>query len=154
MGCDIHCYAEKRNEQGVYEPIEGVEAFGARVYGTFGFLADVRNYSGVTPIAEARGIPADVSEWVKAEHESWDCDAHSASWLSVQELMAFDYDAMTEDRRLTRRTAGGWLDGGCTADHGDGKAMTYREFLGEWFFNDLEDLKKHGAERIVFWFDN
>lgn len=154
MGCDIHCYAEKRNEQGVYEPIECDEPFGDRSYGIFGFLANVRNYSGVTPIADPRGIPADVSDFVKEEHASWSCDAHSASWLSTEELLAFDYDALTEDRRVTKRTSGGWLDGGCTAEPGEGKAMTYREFLGEWFFNDLEDLKKHGAERVVFWFDN
>ncbi len=31
---------------------------------------------------------------------------------------------------------------------------TFREFLGEEFFSDLEKLKTAGAERIVFGFDS
>lgn len=31
---------------------------------------------------------------------------------------------------------------------------TYREFLGEAFFTDLEKLKAAGAERMVFGFDS
>ena len=29
-----------------------------------------------------------------------------------------------------------------------------RELLGEGFFDELQELKTCGAERIVFWFDN
>jgi hypothetical protein len=32
--------------------------------------------------------------------------------------------------------------------------MTYREFLGAWFFKALCDLKDRGAERVVFAFDS
>ena len=31
---------------------------------------------------------------------------------------------------------------------------TYREFLGEAFFDDLARLVAAGADRVVFWFDN
>lgn len=46
------------------------------------------------------------------------------------------------------------LLGAATAEPGQGKMTTYREFLGEGFFRDLDELKKIGAERIVFGFDS
>lgn len=46
------------------------------------------------------------------------------------------------------------FDASSTCDPGEGKAETFREFLGKWFFDDLEKLKEAGAERVVFWFDN
>ncbi|MCD1264038.1 hypothetical protein [Shinella sumterensis] len=45
----------------------------------------------------------------------------------------------------------------CGAAHGHlggGTMMTYREFLGDAFFRDLEILNEVGAERILFFFDN
>lgn len=154
MGCDIHAFAEKRNAAGVFKILKSVEPFDVRSYGLFGFLAGVRNYSAITPIALPRGIPADASAWITEEHETWSADAHSASWLSVAELLAFDYDAQCEDRRCSRRMPGGWLDGGQTCEPGEGKTQTYREFLGVRFFEDLKALEEEGAERVVFWFDN
>ncbi len=153
MGCDIHSFAEKKNAQGQWEVIPDFEPFEDRNYALFGWLADVRNYSGLTPIAERRGIPEDASFEVKDDYEAWDCDAHSASWLSIEELLAFDYDASCEDRRVTRQTSYGW-DGGCTCEPGEGRQTTYREMFGQDFFNDLDKLKELGAERIIFWFDN
>lgn len=154
MGCDIHCFAEKRNEVGVFKILKSVEPFDVRSYRLFGFLAGVRNYSAITPIALPRGIPEDASAWVAEEHESWSCDAHSASWLSVAELLAFDYEAECEDRRCTRRMPGGCISGGETRDPGQGVKQSYREFLGQSFFDDLEALKQEGAERVIFWFDS
>ncbi len=34
------------------------------------------------------------------------------------------------------------------------KKTTYREFLGEKFFEHLANLEEAGADRVVFWFDN
>lgn len=153
MGCDIHSHAEKRTELG-YEKIAGLEPFDWRAYGMFGFLANVRNYSEVPPIAEQRGIPSDVSAEVANDYKGWDMDAHSASWLSVEELAAFNYDAPMEDRRVTRQTGPNSWDGGCTAEPGGGEKTTFREFLGEGFFKEIQKLKDAGADRIVFWFDN
>lgn len=148
MGCDIHSYAEKK-DGGTFKLVPVLSVFAWRSYGTFGFLAGVRNYSDITPIAPRKGFPADASAEVKKEYESWDIDAHSASWLSLQELEAFDYDAEMEDRRVTRDG-----NGGCTCDPGEGKKTTYREFLGPHFFEDIAKLKEAGADRVVFWFDN
>ena len=154
MGCDIHSYAEKRNESGQWEVIDGVHPFDSRSYGAFAFLAGVRNYSAITPISQPRGIPEDASEYVKEEHESWTCDAHSASWLSVAELASFDYNAECEDRRCRVQLAPNCWSGAGTCEPGHGERQTFRKFLGEWFMQDIAELQEVGAERIVFWFDN
>lgn len=154
MGCDIHSYAERKNAGGQWEVVPKLQPFNDRSYGTFGFLADVRNYSGLTPIAEQRGMPEDTSAEAAEAYECWSSDAHSASWLTVAELAAFDYDAQCEDRRVTRQLAPNLYSGGRTCEPGEGKTQTYREFLGEWFFKDLQELQAAGAERIVFWFDS
>lgn len=148
MGCDIHARIEKKAD-GRWLDIPSANAFDCRSYGIFGFLADVRNYSDVPPIAVPRGIPPDASKDVKADSDGWDTDGHTHSWLSMDELLTFDYDQPVEDRRVTING-----NGGCTAQPGEGRMTTYREFLGKWYFDELERLKELGAERVVFWFDN
>lgn len=130
MGCDIHSFAEKKTDSG-YEPVDQ-HPFSKRNHEVFGFLADVRNYSAVTPISTPRGLPGDVSAYVRDKYRSFGMDAHTPSWLSVAELAAFNYDAETDE----------------------GVRMTWREFLGDGFFEDLAKLKESGADRVVFWFDN
>jgi hypothetical protein len=147
MGCDIHSYAECKVD-GKWQSI-GLSPFEWRSYDMYAFLADVRNYSAVPPIAPRRGFPDDASDDVRQQYEAWGSDAHSASWLSVKELTDFDYDQLMEDRRVTRGN-----DGGCTCEPGEGERTTYRKFLMDGFFDDLGRLGKSGAERVVFWFDN
>ncbi len=152
MGCDIHSYAERKDESGKYVDLE-FSPFDNRSYGTFGFLANVRNYSGIEPISEARGLPQNLSPSVKEAAYDWNSDGHNYSWLTVAELTAFNYDATTEDRRtdFRHKTPGSGPD---TCAPGDGIKTTYREFLGGGFFEDLAKLQDMDAERIVFWFDN
>lgn len=150
MGCDIHAYAERAEPDGSFTYIDDVDPFPVRSYGVFGFLAGVRNYSAVPPIAERRGFPDNASADVREAYDSWASDGHSASWLTIDELLAFDYDAEMEDRRVTRN-----YDGGCTCAPGDGEKTTYRQFLGESaFFEPLYEMRNAGATRVVFWFDN
>lgn len=146
MGCDIHTQAERRVD-GKWEIVPGLTPFDWRDYGIFGFLANVRNYSHVPCIAEQRSLPDD------AAGNDYLGD-HSYSWLSVAELLSFDYDAQMEDRRITVQTGPNSWNGGATSEPGGGRMTTYREFLGDAFFEDLERLKDAGAERIVFGFDN
>lgn len=153
MGCDIHSYAEKRIN-GKWESV-GFSPFNWRQYGMYGFLANVRNYSAVPPLAEQRGLPADISSEVREEADTWSGDAHSHSWLSTAELTAFDYDAKVEDRRVTRQVGPNAWDGGQTCAPGEGETETWREFLGPEFFRDLDRLREYGLDtRVVFWFDN
>ena len=148
MGCDIHMYAEQLGRQR-WKVMPMKEPFDQRSYGMFGFLAGVRNYSAVTPISYPRGLPNDVSPEVWDACKEWGGDGHSHSWLTVQELSNFDYNQVMEDRRVTING-----NGGCTCEPGKGKKMTYRQFLSQFFFDELQRVKDAGAERVVFWFDN
>lgn len=150
MGCDIHSTAERR-DAGKWVSV-GISPFDWRDYGMYAFLAGVRNYSGIPPIAEKRGWPDDVSDAAREGH--WDLDSHSHSWLTVEELENFDYSQPVEDRRYTRQTGPNSWDGGATAEAGHGTMTTYREFLGGAFFREIDAMKAAGAERVVFWFDN
>lgn len=155
MGCDIHLHAQ-RNKEGNWETIEVENRLSIldRNYKVFAFLAGVRNYSEILPISEPRGLPGDYLEstdsWLNLNHP----DIHSTSYLSISELLSFDYDQTIEDRRCTRVSRTGILDGGCTCDPGEGRMTTYRDYLGENYFKDLKSLKDAGVERIVFGFDN
>ena len=152
MGCDIHCYAEKQ-DGGRWVSLD-VEAFDARDYGFFGWLAGVRNYSGLAPIAADRGFPGDASRNVAKSYDAWGGDAHSASWGSVAELAAVDYEQIIEDRRCTKQLGPNFWTGGGTCEPGEGKKETLREFLGPGYFAVLKQLQDAGADRVVFWFDN
>lgn len=152
MGCDIHSHAEKQ-DGGRWVDLD-VEAFEDRDYGFFGWLAGVRNYSDMAPIAADRGFPADASAEAAKHYDDWSGDAHSASWVSVAELLAVDYDQPVEDRRTTKQLGPNFWTGGATCATGEGKTQTLREFLGPGFFAVLKRLQDAEAGRVVFWFDN
>jgi hypothetical protein len=154
MGCDIHSVAEKR-ERNTWVDLGLVpQPFDWRSYSLFGFLAGVRNYSAIPSIAEFRGFPADASDVTKSDYKKWDMDAHSPSWLLMSELLEFDYDAPMIDRRVTRQTGPNSWSGGVTGTIEEGEKTTFRAFLGEGYFRELDRLKAAGCGRVVFWFDN
>lgn len=168
MGCDIHMIVQKRDDAGKWIEIDGNFAgdyeastvpFDWRSYGLFAFLAGVRNYAAITPISEPRGLPADFVDpdldprgWLEDDYR--DVGDHSRTWLSVQELLDYDYDQVIEDRRCTRRLGSGIISGAETCEPGQGDFQKLREYLGDDFFRDLEELKRIGAERLVFGFDS
>ncbi|WP_205789709.1 hypothetical protein [Microvirga makkahensis] len=153
MGCDIHCYAERRVGDG-WEMIQGLYPFQDRNYTIFAFLADVHNEVGVQSIAQPRELPADISDGVVVNF--WHCrdDAHSLSWLSMSELNDYDYDRTIKVEKRCGLMAAycGGGDGGVNDD--EVEVTTIRALLGDAFFDDLQELKARNAERIVFWFDN
>lgn len=157
--------------------------FDWRSYSMFAFFADVRNYDHCEPISECKGLPND-SEYLntplekpcgfnygyfdngiaetEGEYISKDADYHSKSWLTLKELLDFDYDKTFWNRRISRtiyRADGsvGGSNGACLAEEGEGEIVSYRNNLGEGYFKELEVLKTLGKPedvRIVFWFDN
>lgn len=156
MGCDIHPRVEIRDEAG-WHPVPDLEVWDFRSYSVFGWLAGVRNYSAVEPLTEPRGFPADASEPVREDFEKWKMDAHTPSWLTLAELLAVDYEAEVNDRRVTRQIAPNAWDGGCTGEPEEGTREPLREFLGVAFMRDLAYLVELGDPenvRVVFWFDN
>ncbi|MEU7978347.1 hypothetical protein AB0B63_07415 [Micromonospora sp. NPDC049081] len=152
MGCDIHAFVETRTgdtwkyagdafPDNEYPDDRHCPFDGARSYGLFGFLADVRNYSRVPVISPPRDLPADVSPEVRAKSDRWDTDGHSHTWLTLAELVGFDYEQTFFDQRAKEEP----------------EVTTVRDFLGEWYFGRLALLSKLGAPenvRIVFWFDS
>ena len=161
------------------------EPFGNRSYSVFGFLADVRNYSHCPPISEQKGLPED-SEWLNSPHKyayetnpmsgevipyaeretnkkylQDDWNYHSFSYLTLKELVDFDYSKTFENRRYTKvevnSSGGRFSDGSAVAKEGEGEIITFRNHLGTGFFQDLAQLRMLGSPedvRIVFYFDN
>lgn len=173
MGCDIHSRVQVKTPCGwetVIAPIfpsdnpelfkDGadhwnkptVEPFSWRSYGMFAFLANVRNYSYVPAISEPRGLPEDMPSYDPYD-SSFEYSDHSFSWLSLKELLDFNYDAEFEDRHCMR-------DGSGAADAGPGNGIkvTFGGFLGRLFFRDLAIISalRFPVEniRVVFGFDN
>ncbi|MEU9080382.1 hypothetical protein ACFYUY_26460 [Kitasatospora sp. NPDC004745] len=84
-------------------------------YDAFACLFGVRDLGGHwRPVAADRGLPADVSERVRAEHASWGEVAFGASWLDWNEVLAVDWDepAVPRATRIARyrRLADGTLE--------------------------------------------
>lgn len=106
MGCDIHMYVEyKRKNKSVWENgdyftkggtwaeedgYERKELHGSRNYTLFTTLAGVRDYGEGSPmVAEPKGLPEDVTDYVKQESDEDGCDGHTHSWLTLKELKDF-----------------------------------------------------------------
>jgi hypothetical protein len=153
MGCDIHPFAEKRVD-GRWQGIEDVFPFMRRDYLMFGFLADVRNEHALPTIAQPRGLPQDLSAHVEEQYGLSDDGAHSFSWLSVSELVGFNYDCPVADPRESVPALS--KSGRCeyVSNPNQGEVTTLRVLLGQHFFDELRELQEAGVERIVFWFDN
>jgi hypothetical protein len=155
MGTSIETRVEVRTADGW--TTSDLTALNDGNYGIYGFLADVRNYSHSPVIAEPRGLPDDV-DMTAEEREDWaDGWQHGASWLTLAELLAFDYEQVFWDRRIEREISPGCFDGAALAEEGEGEHVTMRDFLGEWYFGQLEMLGTLGTPedvRIVFWFDS
>lgn len=180
MGTDIRSITEiKRN--GKWEKAD-FTPFDWRNYSIFAFLADVRNYDHCECITrESRGLPddseylnelVDDDNWftygtqtdipqVPRKNEILDGNYSTQNHMTLKELLDWDYDKKFENRRTFKATyrADGSISGGNgahIADVGEGTVMTYRESLGEGFFNQLEILKSLGEPdnvRIIVMFD-
>lgn len=86
MGCDIHLYFERKNNENKWEPIEIDERLfpDDRNYELFGLLAGVRgSCEGYFP---SRGIPKDTS--MNEDHYLGD---HSFTYAYLDELLNIDW---------------------------------------------------------------
>lgn len=123
--------------------------FDERSYAVFGFLADVRNASFVPPLSAPRGFPSDLSPGAEEQFSNESGDLHSNSWLSLAELLDFDYSRTFEDRRGA---------GGNDVGPGNGRITTFEKFLGPRFFRDLDIMKRLAEDpqsvRVIFCFDS
>ncbi len=125
MGCDIHLYVEARRETGVWESkdtwtrdedCEEVrriwdvdyddQHYTGCNYALFAILANVRNEpvrdidEVLIPISEPRGLPSNTDLQIQRASDHWGEDGHSHSWLTLRELMEFDWTRMGIRRAL------------------------------------------------------
>lgn len=198
MGCDIHATVERkkswRTDDGEVYMSRWLDAGDpdiGRNYEMFAVLAGVRNSYEVDPVAEPKGMPGwkgwhehDSGGWGQwgedAPHyayqsyfEGWRHDEHSASWLSLAEMKAFDTTQTINDPHLIigRDEAGkvsmlaGWTSGEHEGPVGERRVfvwpdadeseptawdrlVAYMESIRA--FHDLTDEEV----RLVFFFDN
>ena len=175
MGCDIHmhieyfdtCYKDKRKpikkwrcadwfRLNEYYGKKGelkykqVPLWEDRNYELFAFLADVRNNGNIEPISEPRGIPFNVSDEVLKDYKSWGEDAHSASYLTLQELIDFVNNKQDTSREVTLQYGIRYLTNliDDIKDHVESDGFIYDCDDIELGCHTLNDV------RIVFWFDN
>ena len=134
MGCDIYCYREERDEFGVWRHVGGENFHGDpaefevdRNYWVFGALGFNYTLDDIEAIAEARGLPDDVSDEVKGEcavcgrYGRPGMFGHHHSWVTLAELNAYNFDG----------------------------ASTFQGAI-----NRLRESTKHPDDvRLVFWFD-
>jgi hypothetical protein len=162
MGVNIHPYAEVKKEDKWIAvtarvfPLTHWEVqtkghthtsrpFKWRSYPLFGFLGNTCNYSASEYLSDKRGIPDDSPTKLQPGDPNYE-GFYGHSWVSLRELIEFDYNKGFEDRR----------SGMETVEPGKGKKILYKDFLGTHFFEHLETLKTLGDVdnvRIVFWFD-
>ncbi|MDP9763674.1 hypothetical protein [Deinococcus enclensis] len=78
-------------------------AFINRNYRLFSVLANVRNSFGIPPIDTARGLPQDASAESRQRfsYHSYSPTRNSPqlTWVSLRELLAYDWDQWTTDSR-------------------------------------------------------
>jgi len=199
MGCDIHGFIEyKKTVSGKTEWRSGdyfkkneyfgeddepefkvVEAFGNRNYFAFAQLCGVRSRGkDIEPISEPKGLPDDVTNYVKSESERWGCDGHSHSFVTLRQVI--DYRKNLKPTKVT---------GMISED--DAKKLSYGIIPESWCqwtnqsgfvektwedkvdalynlesvmrsrakeflrcFNDDQILEQADNIRFVFWFDN
>lgn len=128
MGCDIHLYVEKQIN-GKWTSIDewhpddwdperqivpfDLRYYNGRNYDLFGILANVRNGigfggidtgDGFIPITQPRGLPDNCSSEVATESAEWGSDGHSHSYLTLAELIAYNWEQTTKRRGWVNAT--------------------------------------------------
>lgn len=151
MGCDIHEMVEVKNEHNWWN--NAGHANLKRDYEMFAVLAGVRNSYNLIPISEPKGKPKDSCSEFDAWLEHWNGDAHSTSWLTLNELKSFDLNQEFFDDRVI-----------CSKDN-DGNitstaAWSTKPTLGQvgnrkvfslWGKKSWDNLIKHMEKIKVLW---
>jgi hypothetical protein len=147
-----------------------------------GFAGSVTG-TGFVPISEPRGLPADLSvelaavrdffddarvdesgedaidEAMNANFHAYGCSHfgdHSFSWISLRDLLSFDW-AQTTHKAIYERAKDGWVPLG-DKPSGFGDPITYKDCAPEFYETFVPRLSALGYApddvRIVFGFDS
>jgi hypothetical protein len=173
MGTDIYLHAEKRSD-GVWRHCGELTDLEDRNYQFFAILANVMNPIRTTVpfdcIVRPRGFPGDMSEELR--HDGLLRFGHDPGWVTLRELLDFDWEGKTILRTAVVDPAVVHLFGDgkqqlpkgvyAIAHDGPGQRVTwvdtYKEAAGAEFLKKLFDtLARFGPPddvRIVFSFDS
>lgn len=130
MGCDIHLFVEVAEDE-TWTMIDHPDVL--RNYTLFEKMAGVRG-NPYNALAQPRGLPDDVSRGTKLHYNYGRADAHTESYLSLDEIYQLEK----------------WM----------GEALRFKYPLGFSFGNGFgldEDCigdNRISDIRLVFWFDN
>jgi len=135
MGCDIHFHSEvKVNGKWEHYSEVGID----REYDLFAKMAGVRNYRGITPISEPKGLPTDISVVTRLDAEKWRDDGHSWSYFNSKEICKLQ----------------SWIED----QMGSENSWELERIYWGYIFGSAWNVEKlpPGIEdiRFVFWFDN
>ena len=166
MGCDIHMHVEYKQYKtdnskwhcGDYFVLDSdstlenpkhifQDLYRVRNYDLFAILADVRNDGTIECIDEPRGLPEDVSDFVKKNYEAWDADAHSCSHFTLQELIDFQNEKY--DPSMDAGALEVLID---KLKERANELFVIYDFM--WERNYKKAYETSDMIRIVFWFDN
>lgn len=194
MGCDIHHVLERRvdstdRDGEIYrrEWFSCGELDLGRHYEFFAVIAGVRNYNNVPVIADPKGMPGwkscdqagrwhawdwseQPSQAFRDYYEAWYGDAHSATWLTLAEVKAFDIDQeVYDDGLIVGRSEAGAVTAVARSTTGPHEGEVGRRKLLRWpgqeeptawltLIAALErakwDDQADDAVRLVCFFDN
>jgi hypothetical protein len=129
MGCSITCTAYKKLHDGTFKEVP-TSTFQYKNYHNTAFLADVRNETGIVPIPFSGAERPSVREGNTDDYTGWPYDygPEARTWFTLKELLEFNYS------QPCRREG----------------TETYREFLGEEFFDELRELHTSGVTHVMF----
>lgn len=139
MICRMHAFLE-RFEAGQWNHVPAPSVLPPS-HALFSWLGGVRHGIAphVTPLADRRCLPGDMSWPVTEAYATLQESAFAMSWVTVQELLDFDYDAVVTDLR--------------PAYASPDRLVHYHELLGQAYLEQLAKLSRVGPGRIVFWFE-
>lgn len=118
-----------------------------RNYYLFSVLANVRNYNNFEYISKPKGLPIDISKEVKEESDYWGSDGHSHSYLSLRELLFYNwnkeitaYDMYGSEERARKELGDKIIS--LYPNGVFGCKVEYKEVIGETMLEFLETIEK------------
>ncbi|MFB1064931.1 hypothetical protein [Natrinema sp. H-ect4] len=117
MGCDIHGLIEvdwyatfpgEKEENDWRTAVDNLGYLVGRSYDSFGCLFGVRNYVGMEPVAEGKGVPDSLSSRAEErvdDNRDW---CHSFSYVTYEELQKVDWEeeGRRDDSRIRKYVDG------------------------------------------------
>lgn len=143
MGIDICGWVEIRlvaEEPAIWGPVVNVGLLADRSTEMFSWLFGVRKRDdGFAPIAAKRGLPTDVSDTTKAEHDShfatYPSEFFGTTWVTWAEIQSINWDEQIEDRVHEHQKS--WAPG----EYVEGPKSTFLQFHREKWPGTPEELQ-------------